>query len=672
MESDEQLTIAIKHFELKEKYSILIRIKNVRKELIGLLLFLITYLYYYLSLEACVKGESVCSIQLEWQMTKILQEFKSCLLMVFILELIFYKLFSKLHLIHFLVIFSLFYIYSHGIEFEDHGFYNFIYYFIIITLIIILIIPFNFLFYIIKKKKRSIYLFIYILSLLLIILASYFFIFIKGINCDDWGKGLNKTSIINNNTIFACQIQFPKKCYYKILYFFQDYTKIMRKNCTNQMKRNPRENLIKKSFSPFITKETKRFGYPLSSKEPVFMKNMEEKSLSNIFFSNLVDMDNKQILHKYFYNKKPEILVDFTNNTQGKMEINVHYDKYLSKKRKLLEKNSEPLSNNILIIYIDSVSRQNAIRELKKTLEFFEKFMSYNGGINEKYPNEKFHSFQFFKYHAFEGCTGINYPFLFYGQYRKVEERYLINKYFKKNGYITSLANDLCSRDNTRNNNKFTKDEIFDHEFILCDPNSDNINIKSIRCLYGKLDIEHLLNYEEQFWRKYSENRKFSLIVSNYGHEGTLQTIKYADNFISNFLWSLYGDNLLRNTTVFLISDHGASMPSLYYFNSFYNIEAKLPMLFILINDKKNLSYEQQYKYIYENQQNFITAFDFYNTLSNINFGDKYKSIKNKTSLKDTCKSPYGESLFNKINNIKDRHPKNFNKISKMSLNVCK
>ena len=75
---------------------------------------------------------------------------------------------------------------------------------------------------------------------------------------------------------------------------------------------------------------------------------------------------------------------------------------------------------------------------------------------------------------------------------------------------------------------------------------------------------------------------------------------------------------------------------------------------------------------MHENQQNFITAFDFYNTLCNIIFGNKYKYIKNKTSKKDTCKSPYGESLFNKINNIKDRHPKNFNKIAKMSLKVCK
>ena len=95
-------------------------------------------------------------------------------------------------------------------------------------------------------------------------------------------------------------------------------------------------------------------------------------------------------------------------------------------------------------------------------------------------------------------------------------------------------------------------------------------------------------------------------------------------------------------------------------------------MLYILVNDRKNVSYEQQYEYMYENQQNFITAFDFYNTLGNIIFGDKYKDIKNKTEKVDTCKSPLGQSLFDKINDITDRHPKKFDKIIGMNLDTCK
>ena len=537
----------------------------------------------------------------------------------------------------------------------------------------ILIIPFNLLFYIIKKKKSFIYSFIYTFSIIFIIYYFYVFIYFKRFNCDDWGKGLNETSIINNKSIYGCQIKFPKKCSYKLFQFFQDYTKITRKNCTKIIKRKSREILVEKTISPFLTNETLRFGYPLSNKDPDCIKEISRHTLKNNFLNNLVDMDNKRILDKFFNNSIPEVLVNFISNVQGKMEIDVHFDKKLSNERKLLEKNSNPLSNNVLVIFIDSLSRKNSIRELKKTLEFFETFMAYEGGFNKKYPNERYHSFQFFKYHAFEGFTSINYPLLFYGQNRKVKKKNMINLYFRKNGYITSLAHDFCSRDNSiRSNHLFKLDEVFDHEFILCDPNQEHVNLRRIRCLYGKNDIEHLLNYSEQFWRKYAENRKFSLIVSNYGHEGTLKVVKYADKFISKFLWNLFNDNLLKSTTVFLVSDHGTVMPSIYFIDKFYRLEIRLPMLYIFVNDKKNSSYEQQYEHVHKNQQNFITAFDIYNTLCNIIFGNKYNYIKNKSEKKDRCKSPFGESLFNNIKNNKDRHPKYYSKISKMYLNACK
>ena len=100
-----------------------------------------------------------------------------------------------------------------------------------------MLLPFNCLFYIIKNKKGMIYLFEYFIILIIILYFLYFFIYSKGANCDDWGKGLNNTYIINNNSKYACQIRFPKKCPYKYLYFFQDYSKIMRKNCAKLIKK---------------------------------------------------------------------------------------------------------------------------------------------------------------------------------------------------------------------------------------------------------------------------------------------------------------------------------------------------------------------------------------------------------------------------------------------------
>ena len=61
-------------------------------------------------------------------------------------------------------------------------------------------------------------------------------------------------------------------------------------------------------------------------------------------------MENDYILKQYFKDRMPEITVDFTNNEQGSMIINVNYNETLSKERKLLEKNANPYSNNLLVL----------------------------------------------------------------------------------------------------------------------------------------------------------------------------------------------------------------------------------------------------------------------------------------------------------------------------------
>ena len=87
-------------------------------------------------------------------------------------------------------------------------------------------------------------------------------------------------------------------------------------------------------------------------------------------------------------------------------------------------------------------------------------------------------------------------------------------------------------------------------------------------------------------------------------------------------------------------------------------------MFYLILNDRKNLSYDEQYSNIYNNQQILITGYDIYNTLANLVFGDKYDLIKNKTEEIETPKSKLGISLFNKINS-KMRIPNNYQNMTK-------
>ena len=80
-----------------------------------------------------------------------------------------------------------------------------------------------------------------------------------------------------------------------------------------------------------------------------------------------------------------------------------------------------------------------------------------------------------------------------------------------------------------------------------------------------------------------------------------------------------------------------------------YIIEKSLPFLYIILSDNVNKTYYSQYQNIKENQQNFIHAYDIYNTLSNIIFGNEYFSIPNKNNIKDWPRTDRGKSLFGYI-----------------------
>ena len=632
--------------------------------------FLLSYLLYYYSLEKCFEGMDECPKRIDWIQTKEKEVIFSCLIMVILIELIIYKKINKLHLIHIIFSFVLFYSYSHGLDFEDHGYFNFKGYLILFIIFIILFLPINALIYLIKKKKNKIIILILIVLLISILILINILYKIYKTDCIDWPKGLNNTFLDNNSEKYGCQIIFPTRCPYNIFKNFLDYTKFVRKEC-QKFNIDAKQKLLKLSNSPYINEKVNHIGYPLTNKDPVCNLDFidTDNLIEKFVMKNLVDMENKDLLNKYYKNKIPEIEVDFSNNIYGEMNINLNYNKTLSEERILLEKNSNPYSNNIITLYIDSVSRVNSLRQLKKTLKFFEQFMSYKGVFQENNPSEKFHSFQFFKYQSFHFYTPNNYPILFYGRTRN-SNIVLITKHLKENGYVTCYSGELCDKDNTRTLHNLTNEEVYDHQFIICDPNRENININTIRCLYGKKTIEHLYEYGEQFWRKYKDNRKFLSIVSNDGHEGTLEVLKYSDNVIFNFLNNLFNKNLLKDSSIILVSDHGVGLPSLYYPYDFYRLEEQLPMLYVIINDRKNISYEEQYKYMHENQQTFISSYDIYNTIGNLIFGDEYKNINNKTEDKDTPKSQYGQSLFDKIDQ-KIRTPKFYKSIGDMADFIC-
>ena len=624
--------------------------------------FLLSYYLYFLALEKCKEGQFRCSQKINWIYKKLAQAIVSSIIMAILFELMLLKLTTKLHLIHVFIFLINIYIYSHGQEFFDHGFFNFLGFLIIIIITMLLFLPFTIFIYLIKIKNK-IFVFLYLSFLIFLFFFYIYFIHIN-LSCKDWPKGLNNTYIDNNKTIYGCQIKIPKYCPYKIGSYFLDISKITNNKCRGDL--SGKEKTFEFSNSPYINENTTRFGYPLTNKDSMCLNRITKKSSILLYVKkNLLDMENKELLNKASENI-PEIITDFSKNKFGELIINVNYNNTLSKERKKLERNTKPYSDNIMILYFDSVSRCNGLRQLKKTLKFIEKFMPYKGYTNKLFPNENFHSFQFLKYYSFRAHTVGNYPKMFYGR-NFGENMIRITKYLKNNGYVTAFSNDMCQLDPCYLPHDMSQEEISDHEYIICDANRKDINSMIKRCLYNKVNIAHQLEYGNQFWIKYKENRKFLLIVNNDGHEGTLEVLKYGDEYIYKFLKNLFEENLLKDSTIIITSDHGCPMPSIYFFQDFFQYEHALPMLYILCHDKKNLTYKEQYKHLHRNQQKFITAYDFYNTIGYLIYGESYKKIRNKEkSNKDTPKTKYGNSIFTRIDS--KRTPYNY---KYMTREVC-
>ena len=634
-------------------------------------LFILSYYLYYLSLEKCFDGFDACGTRNNWISKKSLQALISVFILTLLFEGMIYKIVAKIYFFHTILFYFIIYKYSHGLDFHDHGFYNFFGCLSIFIVFLIILTPFNILLFLIKRKYKLCIL-IYIFIILFLIIIFYYIIIVHYMNCEGWEKGLNNTYIENNPNIYPCQIKFPKICPFKLGAFFLDITKWKGLKCEQKHNVNTKLKLLHFSNHKYINTSAKRIGFPLLNKNNklfLAIKDNDHK-LKKFIKNNIVDMDNKELVMKIYKQNIPEIIVDYNRKQNGELNININFNKTLSEERKNLEKKTTPYSSNIMVIYIDSVSRANSIRKLKKTLKFFEYFMPFKGGSNPKYPSENYHSFQFFKYHSFSSYTRYNYMQIFYGNYYKsVDDKNMvrITKYLKENGYITGYINDMCLREPTNTGHDMHYEEIGDHEFLLCDPNMISVHSHTIRCLYDKISTQYLYEYGNQFWRKYKNNRKFLSIITNDGHEGTIEVLKYIDDILYNFLYNLYDDNLFQNTTIFLLSDHGTAAPSPYYINNFYQIERHLPMLYIISNDRKNISYKQQYEYIQKNQQILVTGYDIYNTIGHLIFGDKYYLIPNKNQIKDTPKTNLGISLFNKINS-KERTPKNY---KNMNINIC-
>ena len=645
------------------------------RESLALIIIFLSFLLYWKSLKSEYNLKNlVFYLYYPMELNSLCQCIYSGILMGLIMFFIYLKLFFIEHLLYIFVIYIIFVYKNHGHTVGNHGLFNAVIFLFTTLVIFCLLLTVNLFYRYIKIKKIS-----YLISGIILV---FFFLFegkmlqskiIHDYSCDKWDINLNGTSVNKINEIdendLSCYINKPKGvCYMNKLINYFDLTKDQNINCN---KRNESEktifiNSILNNKDNF--KNTKIFGYPYTNKNPIFfLKNQKsDNDFRKLVLENIFDVDKLKPNEIY-----PETVLDFTDNNYGELKINLIKNETLENERLEIEKNKNNhyIFKNIFMIYSDATSRAHFQRTLPKLSKFIQRFLPYN-------INNTMRSYQFNKYHSFFKQTHYNIVPMFYGDSFFSHKGNHSVKFFKENGFITGHVVDMCSKEqynirhvkNSMDENDQREYEEWDHENVayLCDGNFKNTvnnnfygktSVKGSfssmeKCLYGKTITEHMVNYATQFWEKYSNNRKYFRIAFNYGHEKTGAIIKYLDDPLYNMLSGLYKRGLLKDTAVFIVSDHGNQNDGVYNIinSAEWEMEKRYPFfVLILCNNEefKKSGYDQN---LLKNQDIMVTPYDIHDTMIHIIYGDKNALVMTK----DGDKRGYsvrnkGESMFKSV-----------------------
>ena len=629
------LILPTKIYELKYKKFFK---KNffTKTDIILYILNISSIICYYIGLTPCEKDPSECTIKRGLAFYFIIGAFTGLSAILYSIYITFtiYKRKFFFHYLYTLPIFIFFILEYTGAETVDHGFYN-AFGFIGIIIIFVPILLFLVVIARLIIDKKYVYLTIVIIVLLTIIII---YNNLPGFSCEYWDLGLNNTRIDNDKNKYPCGILHPgkNKCYLNKMDGFFDFSKIFRPTCSA-------EKILKKEKQIFLQELGNRylgvstlnhFGYPITTYSDKYsMYNCRDlKEFQELINNNIIKMDlyNEE---NYPGEPYPEVEVFFDENDYGMIKINVTRNETLSQERKNIAKDKHSLFNNVLIVYVDALSRNHFQRKMKKLTEFIGPFMLYNLDENEK----EYTAFQFMKYNTLQGLTLPNIKSMFYGVSLDESEGVNVVKYYKEQGYVTGHTGTTCGKEIFSVNGLLRSQELdydsWDHENIamFCDPNFFDWKypiykgVASVlkRCLYGKYGFEYMIEYTKQFWKLYPDNKKFFRIHFNEGHEGSMELVTYLADPLYEFVKYFFDNKLLDDTFMFIVSDHGNHMlgPWAIIRPQDYLIETTLATLFFVIPNNEKLYNNSLYDIIKKNQQTFITPYDIHDTIVHIAYG---------------------------------------------------
>ena len=643
---------------------------NSRIKYLSFLINILSFILYKQSLFNC-DNLSLNECIDKYNVNIIISSFIKCVLSGLIISVniafIFWRLLSIIHLFILLLVIICLLLLDFKNDIYNHGIINFGIFFLSIIFGFLFCLIFQIIISSIKLKKIRNALFLG--SVFIITIVGFYILYLVNISCNYWNTGLKNTYIDNDKNKYSCKIISPSKCYMKAFGNFFDFSEMRGYKC-DTLPNEPTYGEILENYNLYFDTQFDEnvsvLNFPLTnngnySGDEFNNENNFARTVNiNIKGSKQKDINNSEI----FLVRKEK---------QGNIEMNIIRNKTLAEERIKKTNNSVKLKN-IILIYFDSLSRQQLHRKLKSLSGFLSDI--YDRG----HPN--YESFEFLKYHTFENYNlhqSINT--MFYGtdsifnNYDNIEDKPLhILSHLKQNGYVTAQSANICSKKLSSNYYNLFQDE-FDYENIamFCDPNyfitNQKIsNIKGrhsslIRCMYGKNTFEYILEYGKIFWETYGDCNKFLRLGFFDGNEKSGEVIKYMDDSLVSFIIDLINGGKFYKTILFLVSGKGEIEMGIYDKNkkSEFYFEKHLGSFFIILN--KYGIVDEIMQNVRNNIQNFVTPYDVYDTMLSV----IYDCFDINCLEKIKHKSTNGNSVFNNINGFE----RNCEKYKEIKENSC-
>ncbi|KAL4482507.1 hypothetical protein ABPG72_001483 [Tetrahymena utriculariae] len=496
----------------------------------------------------------------------------------------------------------------------------------------------------------------------LLVLLCYFYFNNLATSCDYWSQGINGQIEEKQG---VCSVTVPDYCWYKITHHCQDFSLLL-DGCDSEFATQKTKETTDKFFSASVG-DSRYIGFANLNQHSE-LDRTDERMQQTVFNSA---KSYNTILEAEI--DKHDVIFD---RQEQKYLINVQFNKTLSEERKKIAKQlkEKPITKNVLLIFIDAVSRQSMHLKLPQTVKWFEQNAQQNSYQKDNQTKQadqnKSQSFEFYRFNSLKPFTFDNLQTFFYGKsvrdVKLPENKKLVPliENAKKQGYVTGHTSDYCqtiSLGIDEETMDIMKSVRYDHETqsYACDPNYyDPESIFSLtkgpyslvrRCLYGKAMAEYPLEYAKNFWQKYKDSQKVFHLEFLYGHEGSGEVINHLDQYLSQFLNDMSNSGLLKDTTVIMFNDHGLHMQGLFYILKLKSvfIEINLPGLFINIPPEVNEKYGNQ---IAQNQQNLVTIYNLHHFFNRLIYGKNYPyaqhSLFSSLDHQQTCQQMSIENTY--------------------------